>query len=205
MSVDNSVRQVDCTSKMADNLSMIRQFILLHGTPWKQISSEIRVTVKKSYNVSGFFPWVKLPYGAAVCIGFIATGNGMSCLNSLNILNEKLVATIVSKTCVTHSTTWLTSVGVVSFKVYVTINSLRWCHRYAFMDSKIRENLHSLFEESSLKFGLKNIKFQSFTAQCGFDQKVMLMVQHQSSQCCRQNVILGFQSLTCREKCNISE
>ena len=40
------------------------------------------------------------------------------------------------------------------------------------MDTKMRENLQNLFEESAEKFGLRNIKYQSFSAQYGFAHKV---------------------------------
>lgn len=43
---------------------------------------------------------------------------------------------------------------------------------YSFMESGIREKLSSLMEESAEKFGLDNIKYQSFSAQCGFNHKV---------------------------------
>nr|CAB3229254.1 cdc45 protein [Phallusia mammillata] len=43
---------------------------------------------------------------------------------------------------------------------------------YEFMDTKMRDNLQTLVEESALKFGLKNLKFQSFSAQYGFNHKI---------------------------------
>ena len=42
------------------------------------------------------------------------------------------------------------------------------------MDTKMRDNLQTLFEESAEKFGLRNVKYQSFSAQYGFTHKVIL-------------------------------
>nr|NP_001027604.1 cdc45 protein [Ciona intestinalis]BAB00625.1 cdc45 [Ciona intestinalis] len=43
---------------------------------------------------------------------------------------------------------------------------------FAFMETKTRDNLQTLVQESAEKFGLRNIKFHSFTAQCGFNHKL---------------------------------
>ncbi|CAK8692483.1 cell division control protein 45 homolog [Clavelina lepadiformis] len=43
---------------------------------------------------------------------------------------------------------------------------------YSFMETKMRDNLQSLVEESAEKFGLRNIKYQSFSAQCGYNHRL---------------------------------
>lgn len=43
---------------------------------------------------------------------------------------------------------------------------------YSFMDSKVRENFQSLVEESAQKFGLTNVKYQSFSAYFGYSHKM---------------------------------
>lgn len=73
-----------------------------------------------------------------------------------------------------------------AFKVW-TVNGLRRLHlfladmgipliqckqNYAFMDSKIRENLQSIVEESAEKFGLTAVRLQSFSAQIGYVHKL---------------------------------
>lgn len=43
---------------------------------------------------------------------------------------------------------------------------------YAFMDTKVRDNLLSLVEEAADKFSIRNLKMQSFSAQYGFNHKM---------------------------------
>uniref|UniRef100_H2ZRB3 Uncharacterized protein n=1 Tax=Ciona savignyi TaxID=51511 RepID=H2ZRB3_CIOSA len=43
---------------------------------------------------------------------------------------------------------------------------------FAFMETKTRDNLQTLVQEAAEKFGLRNIKYHSFTAQCGFIHKL---------------------------------
>lgn len=73
-----------------------------------------------------------------------------------------------------------------AFKVW-TVNGLRRLHlfladmgipliqckqSYNFMDSKIRENLQNIVEESAEKFGLSAVRLQSFSAQIGYVHKL---------------------------------
>lgn len=43
---------------------------------------------------------------------------------------------------------------------------------YSFMDTKVREDLPTLVEEAAQKFGLSNIRYQSFSAQFGYNHKM---------------------------------